>query len=239
MNSGKKIGYVIAVVVVGFVVFFALLLGKPKPQLVDETQVAAPLVDVLIVEPSTRVLNVRTQGTVQSRREIDLITRVSGEVTEASASFAAGGFIDEGTQLLAIDDSDYRFALIRAKARVADAAQLLASEKGRAYQARREWRDLGNPEANKLFLRKPQLASTEAAYLAAEADRDQHGFTQAEIEVELLQTLEEGHEPDHEEHVEEEEWAHAFHLLERIVAIEHQGPRDLKDHIGEHARDQR
>jgi RND family efflux transporter MFP subunit len=184
VNSGKKFGYVVAVVVVGFIVFFALLLGKPKPQLVDETQVAAPLVDVLVVEPSTRVLNVRTQGTVQSRREIDLVARVAGEVTEVSAGFAAGGFMDEAAQLLAIDDSDHRFALIRAEARVADAAQLLASEKGRAYQARREWRDLGNPEANKLFLRKPQLASTEAAYLAAEADRDQ-----AQLDVERTHIL--------------------------------------------------
>ena len=116
VQSSKKIGYVVAVVVIGFIVFFALLMGKPKPQLVDETQVAAPLVDVLVVEPSSQTLNVRTQGTVQSRREIDLVTRVAGEVTDVSAVFAAGGFIDEDEQLLAIDDSDYRFALIRAKA---------------------------------------------------------------------------------------------------------------------------
>ena len=179
VKSSKKVGYVVAVVVIGFIVFFALLLGKPKPQLVDETAVAVPVVDVMVVQPSSHTLNVRTQGTVKSRREIDLVTRVAGEVTEVSPGFAAGGFMDDGAQLLAIDDSDYRFALIRAKARVADAAQLLASEKGRAYQARREWRDLGNPEANKLFLRKPQLASTEAAYLAAEADRDQ-----AQLDVE-------------------------------------------------------
>ncbi|MDA8963435.1 efflux RND transporter periplasmic adaptor subunit, partial [Pseudomonadales bacterium] len=36
-------------------------------------------------------------------------------------------------------------------------------------QAKREWRDLGNSEANALFLRKPQLASAKANLTAAEA----------------------------------------------------------------------
>jgi RND family efflux transporter MFP subunit len=56
---------------------------------------------------------------------------------------------------------------------VADAEQLLATERGRARQAKREWRDLGNADANALFLREPQLAAAEATLASARADLEQ------------------------------------------------------------------
>jgi RND family efflux transporter MFP subunit len=59
---------------------------------------------------------------------------------------------------------------------VADARKNLATEKGRAKQAKREWRDLGDKESNDLFLRKPQLASAEAMLRAAIADRGKAGL---------------------------------------------------------------
>ena len=75
--------------------------------------------------------------------------------------------------MLALEDNDYQFALLRAKAKVAEAEQYLALEKGKVRQAQREWKDLGNEEANQLFLRKPQMASAAAALSAAKAGLDE------------------------------------------------------------------
>ena len=69
-----------------------------------------------------------------------------------------------------MEQADYEFAIARAESQVAAARQRLAEERGRALQAEREWRDLGTTQANDLFLRKPQIASAEAALRAAEAD---------------------------------------------------------------------
>ena len=133
----------------------------------------APLVDVLAVKPEDRVLTVTTQGSIRPRREINIVSQVGGLVEAVDAHFAEGSFFDAGIELVKIEDADYQFALVRAEASVADAAQLVAMEKGRVRQAAREWRDLGNDEANQLFLRKPQLAGAEAALRAAEADLGQ------------------------------------------------------------------
>ena len=74
-----------------------------------------------------------------------------------------------GQPLVTLEQSDYRIAISQARAELARAQQTLASERGAARQARREWRDLGDKEANALFLRKPQLASAEAGLEAAQA----------------------------------------------------------------------
>lgn len=158
------------------------LFGKPAPQKTAPASPVIPLVEVITVSPERRALNVRTQGTVQPRREIDLVAQVSGQVLGVAPFFAEGGFFEAGDTLVDIDKRDYEFSLLRAEARVADAAQLLATEEGRARQAKREWRDLGDKSANALFLRKPQLASAKAALASAQADRDQ-----AQLDIERTQ----------------------------------------------------
>lgn len=133
----------------------------------------APSVDTVVVQPQGMALSVNTQGTVQPRRQIDLIAQVAGVVERVADNFVEGGFFVAGDLLVQMEQQDYRYASQRAAARVADARQLLAIEKGRVRQAKREWRDLGDSDANDLFLRKPQLAGAEAALLAAKADHAQ------------------------------------------------------------------
>jgi RND family efflux transporter MFP subunit len=165
--------YTLIVLVVGLALGITILKSKPQPEPKDVPVAKAPVVSVLTVRPSQQSLQVKTQGTIQPRREIDLVAQVSGKVVSVADNFADGGFFEQGTTLVNIEDSDYRFALSRAEAKVAEAEQLLATEKGRARQAKREWRELGNREANALFLRKPQLAAAQAGLNAAKADRDQ------------------------------------------------------------------
>lgn len=161
------------VLLVGGLAATALMSLKPAPQTRDLPEPPPPQVAVIYAEPKTQSLVVESQGTVAPRREIDLVTQVAGRVQRVNENFVGGGFFEKGEVLLEIDPRDYELAVIRAEARVAEAAQLLATEKGRARQSKREWRDLGNDEANALFLRKPQLTAAEAQLAAARADRDQ------------------------------------------------------------------
>ena len=158
------------VLLLGLAVSYLILVGRPKPSPTPPEVAAPPVVQVLAAEPADMVLTVSTQGSVQPRREINIVSQVGGLVERVDKHFAAGGFFDAGIELIKVEAADYQFALVRAEARVADAEQVVAQEKGRGKQAAREWRDLGNEESNQLFLRKPQLAGTQAALRAAEAD---------------------------------------------------------------------
>ncbi len=173
MKFGGKYFWPASVMLLGLALSYLLLVGKPAPEPVSTAEPMAPLVDVLQVSPQDLRLSVTTQGTVRPHTEINIVSQVGGLVEAVDVHFADGGFFDVGTELVKVEDADYRFAEVRAKARVADAAQLVAQEKGRGRQAAREWRDLGNDEANQLFLRKPQLAGAEAALNAAEADLEE------------------------------------------------------------------
>ena len=169
----RKTLITVIVVCVGVLIALMMLFGKPSPKPAQLPDTRAPLVDILTITPTNGALIVRTQGTVQARRQIDVVAQASGIITDVSEKFASGGFFEKGEEFIKIEEDNYRFALARAEAKVADAQQLLATEKGRVRQAKREWRELGSKEANDLFLRKPQLLSAQAALKSAEADRDQ------------------------------------------------------------------
>jgi len=156
-------------VVMAFVVMFIF---KPEAIPEDEAPALVQVVDWVKAAPETRSITVHSQGTVKPRIAIDLVAQVAGRVESVNDNFAEGAFFTSEEVLIQIESHDYEYALIRAESRVADAAQVLATEKGRAKQAKREWRDLGDKESNDLFLRKPQLASAEFTLKAAKADRD-------------------------------------------------------------------
>lgn len=167
----------------GLSLSFVIATGKPQPQPGPPAAPTAPLVEFIVAEPQARPITVTTQGTLTSRREAVLTAQVSGAVVEVNDRFARGQQVDEGDVLLQIDSRDYAIAVKEASAQLADARQLLAVEQGRTRQAKREWRDLGSTEANDLFLRKPQLASAEAAATAAQAklERAQLNLERARI----------------------------------------------------------
>jgi RND family efflux transporter MFP subunit len=158
------------VMVIGLALAYGLLVGKPGPEPAPPPELAPPLVDVISVQPDFRSIAVETQGTVQPLRQVSVVSRVAGRVDRVAKDFAAGGFFQSGEELVKVEEVDYNFAIVRAKSQVAAARQQVAEERGRALQAKREWRDLGSDEANALFLREPQLASAKAALASAEAD---------------------------------------------------------------------
>lgn len=168
----RRLPLAIIILLVGIGLTWALMTLKPSPEPRPEPEPPPPLVEVVRVALEDRSLKVKTQGTVQPLREIHLVSQVSGRITEVADNFVSGGTFAEDEWLVQIDPRDYQFALAGAEARLAEAEQLLATERGQARQAEREWRDLGNEDANALFLRKPQLAAAEANLKAARAERE-------------------------------------------------------------------
>ncbi|WP_086929839.1 efflux RND transporter periplasmic adaptor subunit [Agarilytica rhodophyticola] len=167
-SAGGVLGIVIAVVTV-ITIMSAM---KPKPTPKEEEKAIIPKVKTITVSPETMNISVSSQGSVTPVRQINLVSEVSGRVVSVADAYAPGGFFTKDQAIVTIDSRDYEFALHQAESDLAKAKELHAMEKGRARQARGEWRDVGNKEANDLFLRKPQLASAKAAVDAAEANRD-------------------------------------------------------------------
>ena len=166
------------------VVFFAIALSiiiigaRPEPQAVEPGPSVPPEIAVISIVNSTQRAKVSTTGLVSSPHQIKLVSRVSGMIESVSADFREGAQFSANDLLIKIEDQDYYVALTQAQATLASARQQLATEQGQSDQAARQWRDLGNTEANDLFLRKPQLASAEAQVSAAEA-----GVRQAQLNL--------------------------------------------------------
>ena len=158
------------VIIIGVAMISALALLKPKTQ--REPRAAKPLlvVEVIVASPAPLKVSISSQGTVAPKRQIDLVSQVSGKIVAVADNYANGGFFQAEGKLVQIEAADYEFAVVRAKAQVARAEEQVALEQGRSRQAKREWRDLGDKTANKLFLRQPQLNAAKASLDSAQAD---------------------------------------------------------------------
>lgn len=165
----RRLPLALIILVLGLALAAGLIWLKPKPEPRPEAEPKRPVASVVSAQPQRLRLNVDTQATVTPRRRITLTSQVAGEVIEVAPQFVTGGRFERGDLLLRLDPRDYRHAVTSAESNLKEAERALAVERGQARQAQREWRDLGNDEANTLFLRKPQLAAAEAAVEAARA----------------------------------------------------------------------
>ena len=141
----------------------------------ERSEVVARPTAVFVTEAqSTPVqLSVRTQGEVAPLTEIDLIAQVSGRIAFVNPNFVNGGFFEAGETLIQLEDADYRLAVTRASALVAQRRQQLIREEAEADLAREEWEALGNGEASALTLREPQMAEAQAQLAAAQASLEE------------------------------------------------------------------
>ncbi len=135
----------------------------------------APMVQVQTLVPAVYPVEVNAMGLVTSAREVELKSRVSGEIVYVHPEFEAGGVIKAGTRILRIDPEDYKLALAQKKKALADATYALKLELGRQEVAKREWELLGLAADAKereieLALRKPHLEKARAELAAAEAE---------------------------------------------------------------------
>jgi RND family efflux transporter MFP subunit len=164
-----QIGLPLLVIAFGVVILVALVKTRRTPE--RQRRVAPPpLVEVLSATRQDARLDVSSHGEVTARTETQLVSQVAGEIVEVSPTLVSGGFFEKGEVLAKIDPRDYRVAVTRAKARVAQHEVLLAREEGEAKIARRDWEALGTGDPDPLVLREPQLAEAMAALGSAEAE---------------------------------------------------------------------
>ena len=145
---------------------------KPAPERVERPAPTPLSAEVIETRFQQHRVEIFSQGTVAPKREIQLVAQVSGRIQSVADNFASGAFFSKDHLLVQIEPIDHELTLTIASAAVANAEERVALERGRSRQAEREWRDLGDNEANALFLRKPQLNAAEANLASAKAERD-------------------------------------------------------------------
>ena len=135
----------------------------------------APVVQVKELFPGNHLAMINAMGTIIPARNVELKSRVSGEIIDIHPEFIEGGFLKVGTKILQIDRVDYELALIQKEKALADAIYEYKLELGRQEVARREWELLGlgkdaSAREIELALRKPHLEKAQAAITSAEAE---------------------------------------------------------------------
>ena len=182
----KKLSKIVAPVIVLAVsigVVTILSAAKPAPEKKEDSQ---RLISLYVDEVKSEVvtISVYTQGEVRPKTEIDLIPQVSGRIVAISQSFAEGAEFGPGTTLVKIDDTDYKLAVIRARARVAEAQVAVQRELANAKIKEEHWLDKRTSgEPTPYALNKPQVMEVEAKLLAAEADLKEARLNVARTEI--------------------------------------------------------
>ena len=167
MNLFIKIAAPIVMIAAGTAVAVMLDMNKPEAEKKDEVN-HAPSILVDKVNRQDIRLMISTQAEVKANIEIDLISQLSGMVKKVSPEFIEGGRFNAGETLLWIDDADYKLALKRVEARLAEADVRVKQAKADAQVARHQLKNAKNPSA--LALKEPQLAEANANLKSVQAD---------------------------------------------------------------------
>ncbi len=118
---------------------------------------------------------IEAMGQVIPAMQVDLKSRVSGEVIKVAKEFLPGGFVEKGEPIVYLDPKDYQLALKKQRAMLQQAQANLKLELGRQESAKNELAllakstgtTLDNPE---LALRQPQLEHAQAELEKAQSD---------------------------------------------------------------------
>jgi len=133
-------------------------------------QVSRVSVETQVIRRQPFRIQVKSYGRIRPRTQSILLPQVSGQIVWLNPDFRAGGFFEQGEELIRIDSRDYEAEVAQAEANLMSARQALAEEEARSAQAAADWTRLGNAgDAPPLVLRKPQLNAARAAVVSAEA----------------------------------------------------------------------
>ena len=164
--------------------------NKGKPAILSKTEQQARALanaqqtHILELTSEDFQVELKSHGIVKPPTITPLNPQVTGIVSEISANFENGSFVEKGEILVELDQSDFQSQISSATAALARAEASLAQENARAAQALRNWRDIGfDEEPNALVLRKPQLKEAEANVTAQQAalERAQRNLARTKI----------------------------------------------------------
>ena len=149
---------------------FGLIIFKFTKRTADEVSKdqLRPAVELVVVSKANHVVEIRTDGVVESLRETSLDTEVQGRVVEISPNLKRGGRVKKGEVLVKLDAADYRSALAMSEVSAAEESLALEQERARVEQAKLDWNKLGKGQPlNALVLRAPYLKAAEARFDSA------------------------------------------------------------------------
>ncbi|ORJ58545.1 efflux RND transporter periplasmic adaptor subunit [Geothermobacter hydrogeniphilus] len=179
-NKGlmMKIGLPLLILAIG-IGGMTVMVKKRKVPVKKVTPFRGVLVETARVTRGDYRLRIEATGTVQARRQTDIVPQVSGKVVSVAPNLVTGGFFRQGEELFAIEAIDFELAVERARANLSRSELDLQTVKARADIGREEWQRLHpDEEPNPLVVYAPQLKSAEAALLAARA-----ALRQAELDL--------------------------------------------------------
>lgn len=164
----KQILLPFIIFIIGISGYLALNYFKTAPkEKAKRNNIPVIAIENIDIKPLT--LTVASYGLALPKYETELVSQVSGEVTELASAFVRGGFVKKGDLLARIDPSDYEAELINAQATMANARAALEQEIAQGKVAEREWKRIKDTSPTQLSLRKPQLAQELARVKSAQA----------------------------------------------------------------------
>jgi len=148
--------------------------NRPAPPR-QSADIVLPAVSVLSLEPRQIQASVTAFGSVESKRQLALKTRLNSKVVWKSERLQAGNRVNSGELLARLDTTDYALALAAAEQLQAEATLALQQAEEKARQAERDWKRAGinDRQASPLLLQKPQLAAARARLQHARAQIQQ------------------------------------------------------------------
>ncbi|WP_323843863.1 efflux RND transporter periplasmic adaptor subunit [Microbulbifer magnicolonia] len=175
----------VMVLALGFGIVQLMAAAKPAPEKKEEEQRLVSLLYAEVREEAVH-LTVATQGEVRPHTEIDLTPQVAGRIVAIADNFAEGAGFEPGQTLIQLDDADYRLALARAKAGVAQAEVLLLQAQAAATIKRQQWTAINpNREPTPLQVNQPQVAEAEAKLRSAKAELADAKLNLARTQIKL------------------------------------------------------
>ncbi|MDI9246397.1 efflux RND transporter periplasmic adaptor subunit [Marinobacter sp. CHS3-4] len=160
------------IVAIGAGLVWLIFKTEPTATRKEAARETAMLVDVQSVSRGRYKPTIEVLGQVMPAREVNLGSRVSGQVIEQSEAFNPGQRVKEGQLLVRIDPADYESALEQRQSELLQAQADLDLEQGQQAVAKRELELFGDniETANEaLILRRPQQKQAEARLAAARA----------------------------------------------------------------------
>lgn len=174
----------VAMLAGGFAGFRWLIATRPTP-VVQATKERARPVEVVSVTPRTVTPELQLFGTIVSGRTVDLRVLVGGEVIAIAQGLREGGRVAEGETLVEIDPFEYRGALVRAQAELAEAEARVIETEARIKLERdagmhaREQLAIAEREIQRLQTLVARDATTEAQL---DASRNRLSLTRGGVE---------------------------------------------------------
>lgn len=172
----KQLILIIALIAGSVALASYLIKTKPEPRK-RVRKPSVPVVEVMTPQTQSYIQKINSSGSVEANRSTNVISEVSGKVTQVNKAFQEGSYFRKGQHLLSIDNTNYKNAIIIASAEISQRTLELKNEQNLANLAVRDFRLLGNNRRpNEIASRKPHiaaaLASLEASKVRLQQARD-------------------------------------------------------------------